>query len=242
VKSTAASSFTPVQSGSSPADTTEPGAAPEYIAIDGAGSIWNTNFTSAAPTATSYLQNTGTTSAVFGNSVVSATESASLGSVESISIDSANNGWVNNTLTLYKVAPGATTPTTTFTITGVGGASATAKPATSARFTTLDGDGNIILPDNTTASTIWQFYNATGNFIFMAPCIGNSGNACNSATGTPRVVSPRNAVTDSTGSVWISVPVAIGTTNNLAGSVTQVIGTAAPTWGQASYGKPGVRP
>ncbi len=116
----------------------------------------------------------------------------------------------------------------TFTISGIGGnAATTGNPvaAASARFNTQDGDGNIFTSDNG-KNSVYQFFPSTSNFIYMIPCTGNSGTAC--ITSGQRIAAARNVVTDSTGSIWVSNPSA--TVGN--GNIAQIIGTAAPTWGQ----------
>ncbi|HEY0308465.1 MAG TPA: hypothetical protein VGB94_09915 [Acidobacteriaceae bacterium] len=234
-KTTAASSFTALSVAGSP--VTETPASPEYIAVDASGSLWNVNYNTTATNVT-YIQNAGTVSApAFTNAYVPVVV-GSAGSGYTVMLDASGNAWVNNLSSLGKVTPGSTTATSTAISATGGNASATnPKVTANARFSTLDGDGNIFLPENNGAtSVLFQYFPGTGNFIYLSPCTGNTGTAC-LASGL-KIASPRNAITDSTGSVWVTNPSATVANGNLV----QVIGTGAPTWPQLSYGLPGVRP
>lgn len=213
-------------------------ASPEYIAVSPDGSVWNTNY-NASNTTITYNQNTaGTATPAFANAALTSQLSSTTNSPYGITFDASGNAWVNDVKTLFQVAPGASTPTNTYTISGTGGNAGTVGnpvQATSARFLAIDGDGNIFTSDNG-KNSVYQFYPGTHNFIYMIPCTGNSGTAC--ITAGQRVAAARNVVTDSTGSIWVSDPSA--TVGN--GNIAQIIGTAAPAWGQLSYGHPGVRP
>jgi hypothetical protein len=211
----------------------------EFLAFDGLGNLWISDYSGGGTiTANTYLANTGgTTSVTFGNDPVVVTDSTTVGSIYGTSTDSSGNGWTNNQKTLWKTpaSPTSATTPTANTITY------NSKVSSSARYNTLDGDANVFLPDNNGASSfIWQFFPATSKFVYMNPCNANGGTTC-STTSTAAggitdatVVGPRNAQVDSTGSIWIA-----SSTN---GIIVQIIGTAAPTWSQISYGNPAVRP
>jgi hypothetical protein len=208
---------------------------PEYVAIDAAQDILFNDYATTS-VSTSFLQNTGTVATpAYANAPVLATlASAAPGSVYGTEFDSTGNAWTNNTTTLYETTPGAAVPTVTKTISFTS-AAGTATNATSARYASLDGDGNIFIPDNNaSASKVWQYLPGTGNFVYLFPCNASAAATACGTAATLAIYGPRNAQVDATGSIWIA-----SSTN---GNVAQIIGTGAPTWGQSSYGKPGIRP
>ncbi|MDE1162962.1 MAG: hypothetical protein PW792_13600 [Acidobacteriaceae bacterium] len=209
-------------------------ATPEYITVAADGSVWNSNYNTSNVQA-SYLQNTSTSSTPALSAPVLATGGAT-SSAYGISFDASGNAWLNGLTTLYTIAPSATSASATYTISGPGGAgSGVTKTSTGSRFHAQDGDGDIFLPDNG-QNVVYQYFPGTHNFVYMVPCTGNSGTAC--ITTGQRVAASRNAEVDATGSLWISNPSA--TLAN--GNIVQIIGTAAPAWGQRSYQKIGSRP
>ncbi|MFC6645222.1 hypothetical protein ACFQBQ_06385 [Granulicella cerasi] len=209
-------------------------ATPEYITVAADGSVWNANYNTSNVQA-SYIQNTSTGATPTLASPVLATGGAT-SSAYGISFDAAGNTWVNGLSTLYSIVPGQTTAAGVYAISGIGGSGTGAtKAATSARFHAQDGDGNIFLPDNG-QNVVYQYFPGTHSFVYLVPCTGNTGTAC--LTAGQRVAASRNAEVDATGSIWISNPSA--TVAN--GNIVQIIGTAAPAWGQRSYQKIGSRP
>jgi hypothetical protein len=208
-------------------------ASPEYITVDNAGNLWNTNYNSTSSNL-SYIQNTGTISApAFANPYVPITLSTTTTQTYTVMTDTTGTAWANNLTTLFSVGSGQSV-NNPLTISGTGGAGAVVA-ATGARFSFIDGDNNIFLPDNS-KNSVWVFYHLTGNFTYLSPCTGNTGSTC--LTSGLKVAAPRNAFADATGSIWVTDPSA--TVAN--GNMVQIIGTAAPTWAQLSYGRAGARP
>ena len=242
-----------VQAGNPAASVMGPtGEAPRALAFDTNADLWIQLYNNSATSKgvnTLYLADTGSIGTETFATPVTTAESTLTSNTAAygIEIDGNNNAWVNDVNMLFKVVPGATTAANTYSITCTTPACPATATASSARFPGLDGLGNIFLPDNNgLSSKLWQFYPGTTNFIYMTPCSAPAGaTACvvptAAVTGPPAVpvmpgvlYGPRNAITDSTGSIWLA--------NATGGTIVQIIGPGAPTWPQLSLLKPGVRP
>ena len=152
-------------------------------------------------------------------------------------LNSSGTAFANNGAKLFTIPAGNASLTSTTVITD-----GTAF-ASSARYSAIDGHANIFMPDNNSSSSYtWQYLPPSGSyaggFFSILPCaIVTATTTCatgNTSGAGQAVYGPRNAAIDSTGSIWVA-----SSTN---GNVVQIIGTAAPTYGQLSYLKPGVTP
>jgi hypothetical protein len=196
------------------------------LAIDPNQNVWTT-----ASTALSVLQNTGTLAAptYVSTSTVGATTTGSPADgitfagnpytayVSSYQVSGATPGIQPFTPTFSGPEVSAVTPGTLTTVSGT---------ITGSASNQADGAGNVWVADTNSHSVI-QFNPGTPTAYRYEPCLGGS-TTCASAFNTPTTAKPYVVSIDSTGSIWVTVPV--------AGSVVQIIGAASPTWPLLSLG------
>jgi hypothetical protein len=174
-------------------------------------------------------------------------------------VDASGNYWLTTQNALTKIAAGATNAqsVTGGGSTGVNSFALGSATTTTLRISSIDGASTIFVPDNDTSGSVNE---ESGSATAPAPGLdiyyttlatpvlatiqgcnvgGATGNvAC--ITGNATVPNSGmfyqavNPAIDSTGSMWVS--------SEGNDAVIQVIGTAAPTWPQASYLHPGVMP
>ena len=225
------SSLSAVQAGGTNFSTTS---IPLWIALDSSANLWIADkYTASTASVTSQLTgNTALTAFTAGTSQTVDSTTAD-GGMYGLVVNSSGTAYGNNAVKLFTVASGNTAQTTTTITDGT-------VSAASARYSAIDGAGNVFLPDNNGSSSyVWQYLPPSGTYAggFMAllPCVNTSITAttCGSST-TGSIQGPRNLAIDSTGSIWVA-----SSTN---GNVVQIIGTAAPSWPQLSYLKSGVKP
>jgi len=179
-------------------------------------------------------------------------------------VDGSANYWLTTQNGYTKIAAGATNApgVTTGGSTGVNTYSPGSQTTTTYRTSAMDGASTIFVPDNstsggvneeagppaTTAPALDAFFTTLGTpaqGVIQGCNVGTAtGNtACILGTvATLTSPNPNNgmfyqavdAAIDSTGSMWVA--------SEGNDAVIQVIGTAAPTWGQVSYLHPGVMP
>ncbi|MDR3734100.1 MAG: hypothetical protein P4L10_01030 [Acidobacteriaceae bacterium] len=228
---------------------------PGSIVFDTAGNIFSSE-DSGSGAGYLYAANTGTLSAeAFGTAVENANNGLSVttpgidswptGSM----VDANGNFWIGGQHGLYEIPKSGVATNTGVTTYAIGSSTTTVL-----RISSMDGAGTIFVPDaNTSASvnpappptvtgqTLRIYYPALAAQASLAGC--NVGTATgNTACITTNSGAPNNllffqainAAIDSTGSMWVSSEGNDG--------VIQVIGTAAPTWPQASYLHPAVMP
>jgi hypothetical protein len=227
------------------------------IVLDTAGSIFAPEDTGGNVGFT-FAQNTGTLSAeAFATT---ANNTNALGGVVDNwptggMVDSSGNYWFTDQSQVVKIAGPADAQIAT------GGASAgltevnVGNAATTLRVSSMDGAGNIFVPDNSTTGTknpqaappsaaapsLLIYYTGVAAFSSIQGCnVGTATGSTTCITGTATAPNSGlfyqavNPAIDSTGSMWVS--------SEGNDAVIQVIGLAAPTWPQASYLHPGVMP
>lgn len=234
----------------------------DSLVFDSAGNLW-APLASGSNVGFLYAPNTGSLSAeTFGT----ANQCNCLGSTEGIDkwptggmVDSSGDYWMTGQSGLYEVTAGATNApgVTGGGSTGVKTVALGSATTTTLRISSMDGSSTIIVPDNDTsgeqneqsgppaapAPALDLYYTTlatpalatiqgcnTGTATGNTTCITGNQTAPNSGLFYQAV----NGAIDSTGSIWVS--------SEGNDAVIQVIGTAAPTWPQTSYLKPGVEP
>jgi hypothetical protein len=231
------------------------------IVFDTAGNIF-APLASGSNVGFSYIANTGTLSAeAFATA---ANQCNCLGGTVNKwptggMIDASGNYWLTTQNALTKIAAGATNAqgVTGGGSTGVNSFALGSATTTTLRISSIDGASTIFVPDNDTSGSVNEqagsptapapaldiYYTTlatpalatiqscnTGAATGNATCITGNATAPNSGIFYQAV----NPAIDSTGSMWVS--------SEGNDAVIQVIGTAAPTWPQASYLHPGVMP
>ena len=117
----------------------------------------------------------------------------------------------------------------------------------------VDGNGTVFWTNLETTGLVNSFTPpasgsfSSGTFSAFLPCYpvvpsGSSGLECLNApdaASTKINVNPRGIAIDSAGDVWFVADTSFG---GGSGQVVEVLGTAAPTWPQMSYNRPGTKP
>jgi hypothetical protein len=233
----------------------------DSLVFDTSGNIWAPD-ASGSNVGYGYIQNTGTlaaeafaTSANNCNCLGTATVGLDKWPTGGM-VDSSGNYWMTGQNGVVKIVQADAQSVSGGGSTGVTEI-AVGVSATTMRISSMDGAGTIFVPDNNTSGEVNEqsgppaatapsliiFYpgfptqttvaiqgcnvgTATGN----TTCITGAQTAPNSGLFYQAV----NPAIDSTGSIWVS--------SEGNDAIVQVIGTAAPTWPQASYLHPGVMP
>ena len=147
-----------------------------------------------------------------------------------IALDAQSNLWAPTTAGLFKVMP-TFGGTNGITVTALTPGTAFTDNVATPNYNSVDGAGNIWVPNNTTGTqAIVQYVQSTGAAASYSPCYAAAG----ATTCAAALSQPQRTVIDSTGSVWI--------TSLSNGRIYQLLGTGAPTWPQLSLGAPGVSP
>jgi len=205
------------------------------LAIDPNQNVWTT-----AGTTVTVVENTGTASAGGQTYTVSSPTSATASGspAEGIAFTgtaSATKAWISS----YNTTAGIQLFTPTYDTNTIGvktiASSTFVQPTsvTGTLFNEADGAGTVWLADYNSSSV--QAFNPTSSAAYKyLPCIGGS-TTCTSAFASPG--KPISVAIDSTGSIWVTVPMAgsVATTAS-PGSIVQIIGSAAPTWPLLSLG------
>jgi hypothetical protein len=212
--------------------------APYGFAVDANQNIWSAGYYSSGYTVGTVANQTPTAAATYtANSMLNTTVGATGVDPFSVAIDSSGNAWATlyGNASIVEVTPGAVNGNGVITQPTVG------SPITSPGFSTpegmvMDGNNTLWIADNGNSTEGLLAYN-TGSSTAIAPPNGFKsclvvGTICG-ATTAAAIYDPRYPAVDSTGSVWAAIT---------TGGVTQIIGTAAPTWPLLATGKPGVMP
>jgi hypothetical protein len=221
------------------------------LSIDTNQNIWSNN---PGPDSVSPAVNTQASAAfVFANQTATATASyantdiyyATLtangvkstgdNSISGVAVDSSGNAWFPTIDTLYKYTPALTASV----ITGIGTQTSYTTTVANPGTPNFDGTGTLWFPSYDASSTV--NYSVAGTVTTLTPCYAASGaTSCDythAAFGT-------DAQVDSTGAVWVALygnQAAVSPVTPNAG-LLEIIGTAAPTWPQLSWGHPGAKP
>lgn len=215
---------------------------PYGIAIDSYQNIWTANGppSSGSIASVGLFPNTGgsPTSPAYGNAAIEQTSGSISGDLQyaSLAIDPYNNAWV----AIPSGAPSGygmlvaqpnndyATPTSLQFFGPYAGMGASPVP--------VEVDGSYVIWTGNVAgasSSIDSYETTTGDSFSMNPCRVTAGTSVCS-TSAPAIYNPNSIAIDSTGSVWVVSPT--------DGLLVQIIGAAAPTWPQLSYGHPATTP
>jgi hypothetical protein len=231
---------------------------PIQLSIDGAQNIWSMN---------TYQSSTGTATAsqvgYFANSTSGTTLSDAAASYKyyygaatlnelsgnGVANDSTGNAYAATAAGLYKVPSGATPSTSaTFTITPTepllwSSVNALKNFAIAPNSINTDGANAVYIPLADTGTNAVDYvvqYDtaavpgvaAAGAYQLLSPCYAPAG----AKTCAVDISIPSVAQADSAGDVWVV------NNNTSLPYVTEIVGTAAPTWPALQYSKPGALP
>ena len=187
--------------------------------------------TSSSPTyaATSYLTSTLSTTAYGVKPTV-------ISSVTGVAIDSSGSAWtpLGGLLTEVTATPTGGPYTGLGSVSSPSALTATFPAAPAAP--EFDGSNVLWFPNYDTSNTVSYYVSGASGTVNLSPCYAASGATTCDAT---HLQYGSKLQVDSTGSVWVA---AGGKTGATAPGLVEIIGTAAPTWPQLSWGALGVKP
>ena len=164
-----------------------------------------------------------------------------------VAIDGSANAWIPASSGLVEFTPTPSQTTGTFTVeTGTGSPATTAISPTSPALPEFDGNGTLFFANYDATGAVSYIPSGSTTVISLTPCYAAGGTAT-TCDYTHQQYGGSLQV-DSTGSIWsLSGNKSTGTAPAAASAapfpgIYEIIGTAAPTWPQLSYGKPGVKP
>jgi len=223
------------------ADMSSPGP----IFVDSNYNIWSVQVNTVVTTASyvSVVPNNGTVAApTWTGTVIS--QAMPAGKSFAVSMDASSNVWSSS------YASGSTGSLSEFTPTYTGATVSNLSAATNTTMTSsttpyvaeFDGAGTYWYPVASSSGQIYYYVPSTGANIGILPCFlpaaastcaSTSAGATTYVTAYPTAL-PEVVQVDSTGSIWVAPPT--------GGYIVQIIGSAAPTWPQLSYGVFGTKP
>ncbi|MDE1161861.1 MAG: hypothetical protein PW792_07930 [Acidobacteriaceae bacterium] len=204
----------------------------EGMAFDSNQNLWIGYYssTSTANSTSAYLPKAATGYGTYTEFTLPSPASGSTYYVKGVAVDGSNRP-------VFAAKSAVATLTPSFDSNGyVTGIASSTSLATSGAYPTMnqvDGQGvEWNGYDTTSGVTIYATMNGTANFLSLAPCqLASAAATCATSISDPDAIA-----IDDAGTLWV------GYGASGAAGLIQVIGTAAPTWSQLSYGHPGTMP